>query len=164
MMNLYTAYYASPLGVLKLQCSDKYLKTVSFMDKVELPTGGENHKLLQTCMRQLDEYFDGKRRSFHLPLNQDGSAFQEKVWALLDKIPFGKTISYQELARQYGDLKAIRAVAAANGKNNLAIIIPCHRVIGSNQSLVGYAGGIGRKRWLLEHEAKHYYGVQELEF
>ena len=83
---------------------------------------------------------------------------------MLEKIPFGKTISYHELARQYGDLKAIRAVAAANGKNNLAIIIPCHRVIGSNQSLVGYAGGIGRKRWLLEHEAKHYHGVQELEF
>ena len=163
-MNLYTAYYPSPVGQLKLQCTDKFIKTVSFVDTAitEAPTSG--HKLLQTLARQLDEYFAGKRRQFHLPLNQDGTEFQMKVWELLSKIPYGKTISYNELARQYGDLKAIRAVASANGRNNLAIIVPCHRVIGSDKSLVGYGGGLWRKKWLLDHEAKHYHGIQQLAF
>jgi methylated-DNA-[protein]-cysteine S-methyltransferase len=163
-MNLYTAYYSSPVGPLKLQCSDKFIKAVSFVDTeiTEAPTNG--HKLLQTLARQLDEYFSGKRRQFHLPLNQDGTEFQMKVWELLSKIPYGKTISYNELARQYGDLKAIRAVASANGRNNLAIIVPCHRVIGSDKSLVGYGGGLWRKKWLLDHEAKHYHGIQQLAF
>jgi methylated-DNA-[protein]-cysteine S-methyltransferase len=111
---------------------------------------------------QLDEYFSGKRKTFNLPLAQPGTPFQQKVWELLYMIPFGKTISYHQLAMQYGDLKAIRAVASANGKNNLAIIIPCHRVIGSNRSLTGYAGGLWRKKWLLEHEAKHHTGVAQL--
>ena len=96
------------------------------------------------------------------PLNQDGTEFQEKIWDLLYKIPYGKTISYNELAKQYGDLKAIRAVASANGKNNIAIIVPCHRVIGSDHSLVGYAGGLWRKKWLLDHEAKYHLGVQQM--
>ena len=162
-MNLYTAYYHSPVGLLKLQCSDKYIKSLSFSD-----AGGEmendENKLLQTGMKQLDEYFSGKRKTFNLPLNQDGTEFQMKVWHLLYKIPYGRTISYNELAKQYGDLKAIRAVASANGKNNLAIIVPCHRVIGSDQSLVGYGGGLWRKKWLLNHEAKHHHGVLQLEF
>lgn len=157
-MNLYTAYYSSPLGLLKIQCTDKYIKTVLFTNQETL--ANDEHKLLQICTRQLDEYFKGKRKNFTLPLNQDGTPFQMKVWDLLYKIPYGKTISYNDLARQYGDLKAIRAVASANGKNNLAIIVPCHRVIGSNQELVGYSGGLSKKRWLLEHEAKHHHGVQ----
>jgi methylated-DNA-[protein]-cysteine S-methyltransferase len=159
-MSLYTSFYSSPLGRLKLQCSAEHIKAVLFAD-------GENdvdddHQLLNLCAKQLDEYFSGKRKEFDLPLNQDGTEFQSKVWDLLSKIPYGKTISYNDLAKQYGDLKAIRAVAAANGKNNLAIIVPCHRVIGSNQSLVGYAGGLSRKKWLLEHEAKFHYGVQSM--
>jgi methylated-DNA-[protein]-cysteine S-methyltransferase len=162
-MNLYTAYYKSPVGLLRLQCSDKYIKAVLFSEH-EAETRHDEHKLLQTCMKQLDEYFTGKRKIFNLPLNQDGTEFQMKVWTLLSDIPYGKTISYNQLAKQYGDLKAIRAVASANGKNNLAIIVPCHRVIGSDQSLVGYAGGLNRKRWLLEHEAKHHHGVMQLEF
>jgi methylated-DNA-[protein]-cysteine S-methyltransferase len=163
-MNLYTAYYNSPVGQLKLQCSDKFIKTVSFVDSEITDTPTSGHKLLQTLARQLDEYFAGKRRQFHLPLNQDGTEFQMKVWDLLSKIPYGKTISYNELARQYGDLKAIRAVASANGRNNLTIIVPCHRVIGSDKSLVGYGGGLWRKKWLLDHEAKHYHGIQQLAF
>jgi len=115
-------------------------------------------------MKQLDEYFAGKRKIFTLSLNQDGTEFQTRIWALLYQIPYGKTISYHQLAKQYGDLKAIRAVASANGKNNLAIIVPCHRVIGSDQSLVGYGGGLWRKKWLLDHEAKHHHGVMQLEF
>jgi methylated-DNA-[protein]-cysteine S-methyltransferase len=120
------------------------------------------HPLLQLCHQQLDEYFRGSRKNFDLPFNQAGTTLQQKVWELLYKIPFGKTISYQQLSKQYGDPKAIRAIASANGRNNLPIIVPCHRVIGSNQTLVGYSGGLWRKRWLLEHEAKLHSGVQEL--
>ncbi|HEX2608468.1 MAG TPA: methylated-DNA--[protein]-cysteine S-methyltransferase, partial [Flavisolibacter sp.] len=90
------------------------------------------------------------------------TVFQNRIWELLYQIPYGKTISYNELAKRYGDSKAIRAVASANGRNNLAIIVPCHRVIGSNQTLVGYAGGLWRKKWLLNHEAHIHHGVQEL--
>jgi methylated-DNA-[protein]-cysteine S-methyltransferase len=161
MMNLYTSYYSSPVGLLKLQCSDKHIKSVTFTD-AEGDIQNDEHKLLHACARQLEEYFAGKRKQFTLPLNQDGTEFQEKVWNLLYKIPYGKTISYNELAKQYGDLKAIRAVASANGKNNIAIIVPCHRVIGSDHSLVGYAGGLWRKKWLLDHEAKYHLGVQQM--
>lgn len=160
-MRTYISYYASPLGTLKIQCSDEHLHAVVFMNNDEL-TQREEHSVLQLCTEQLDEYFSGKRKKFDLPLQQSGTAFQQKVWELLLQIPFGKTISYNDLSKQYGDLKAIRAVASANGRNNLAIIIPCHRVIGSNQSLTGYAGGLWRKKWLLEHEAKHHSGVMTL--
>ena len=132
------------------------------MEENEEQDGQADHPLLQITSQQLDEYFSGSRKSFDLPLQQSGTSFQQKVWELLLQIPFGKTISYNELSKQYGDLKAIRAVASANGKNNLAIIVPCHRVIGSNQSLTGYAGGLWRKKWLLEHEAKHHSGVMTL--
>src|SRR5690606_16785912 len=91
---------------------------------------------------------------FDLPLKQPGTEFQQKTWTLLCRIPFGKTISYHQLSQHYGDVKAIRALASANGKNNIAIIVPCHRVIGANGSLTGYAGGLWRKNWLLEHEMK----------
>ena len=160
MMNLYTSYYSSPLGQLKLQCSDEHIKALLFVDEVS-ETSNE-HQLLQLCASQLEEYFSGKRKEFDLPLKQDGTEFQSKVWNLLCRIPYGKTISYNELAKLYGDLKAIRAVASANGRNNLAIIVPCHRVIGSDQSLTGYAGGLWRKKWLLEHENKFEHGVQSL--
>jgi methylated-DNA-[protein]-cysteine S-methyltransferase len=159
-MDLYTTYYDSPLGILQLQCSDKFLKSLSFEEEKKSPV--KDHKLLQSCSKQLDEYFSGKRKAFNLPLNQDGTEFQQQVWKLLCNISYGRTISYLELSRQFGNLKAIRAVASANGKNNIAIIVPCHRVIGSDQSLTGYAGGLWRKQWLLEHEAKYHQGVHQL--
>lgn len=118
--------------------------------------------MLINCVEQLIQYFQGALRQFDIPLNQPGTPFQQEVWSELMRIPFGKTISYLELARRTGDTKATRAVANANGKNNIAIIIPCHRVIGSNRELTGYAGGLWRKKWLLEHEAKIAYGVQTL--
>jgi len=158
-MNLYTAYYSSPVGILKLQCSDQYLKAVLFS---ETAMQNDEHAILVQTKAQLEEYFAGNRKQFDLPFNQDGTPFQVKVWSLLCGISYGKTTSYHRLARQYGDLKAIRAVASANGRNNLAIIVPCHRVIGSDQSLTGYAGGLWRKKWLLDHEAKYHSGVQEL--
>ena len=108
------------------------------------------------------EYFNGNRRVFELPVVQEGTGFQQKVWSELMNIPFGKTISYTELSRRLGDPKVIRAAAAANGKNNVAIIVPCHRVIGANSELVGYAGGLKRKKWLLEHEKKIAHGVLTL--
>ena len=119
---------------------------------------------LENCARQLNEYFEGKRRDFELPLAPEGTEFQQKVWRQLIKIPFGKTISYAEMAGRLGDPKLIRAAASANGKNPIAIIIPCHRVIGTNGDLVGYAGGLTIKKWLLEHEMKNYSGISQLSF
>ena len=107
---------------------------------------------LKEANLQLSEYFEGKRKEFTFKLNPKGTDFQQRVWQALLKIPFGKTTSYLELSKQLGDVKAIRAVAAANGKNPLWVVVPCHRVIGSDGSLTGYAGGLWRKKWLLEHE------------
>lgn len=107
---------------------------------------------LQQAALQLAEYFNGARTAFDLKLNPKGTVFQQKVWTELQKIPFGQTISYLELAKKLGDPKVIRAAASANGKNPLWIVVPCHRVIGSNGSLTGYSGGLWRKKWLLEHE------------
>lgn len=118
--------------------------------------------LIIQCIEQLIQYFNGERRIFELPINQPGSAFQQETWNQLMTIPFGRTISYIQLAIKTGDPKATRAVASANGKNNVAIIVPCHRVIGANRELVGYGGGLWRKKWLLEHEMKVAYGVQTL--
>jgi len=114
------------------------------------------------CKAQFDEYFSGKRKIFDLPIKQSGTLFQEKVWNELIKIPFGKTISYLQLSQKIGNVKLIRAVGTANGRNNLAIVVPCHRVIGSDGSLTGYAGGLSRKQWLLEHENKYANGVNLL--
>ncbi|MCL4125097.1 UNVERIFIED_CONTAM: hypothetical protein GTU68_001799 [Idotea baltica] len=107
---------------------------------------------MQDCVLQLDEYFNKKRASFNLTVNPKGTTFQKKVWKSLLKIEYGKTRSYLAQSKALGDVKAIRAVASANGKNPLWIVIPCHRVIGSDGSLTGYAGGIWRKKWLLNHE------------
>lgn len=118
--------------------------------------------LLKKCIVQLDEYFAGNRKNFDLPIYQEGTAFQKSVWNALTNIPYGQTISYLELAKRINNIKAIRAVGTTNGSNNNAIIVPCHRVIGSNGNLTGYGGGLWRKKWLLDHEAKHANGVQTL--
>ena len=123
-----------------------------FVSDEELTLSKSIPKELKECVAQLDEYFKGSRRQFQIKLKPEGTEFQKKVWNELLKIPYGKTISYLELTKKLGDIKAIRAVANANGKNPVWIIIPCHRVIGSNGSLTGYAGGLHRKKWLLDHE------------
>ena len=110
---------------------------------------------LEDCVIQLQEYFKGLRTSFDLKLNPQGTEFQKTIWALLSDVPYGKTVSYLELSKRFGNTKAIRAVANANGKNPLWIIVPCHRIIGSDGSLTGYAGGLHRKKWLLEHESPY---------
>lgn len=160
----HNTYYHSPVGILKISGTDDFIIEVSFHDKSQKTEARKKNlpPMLIQCIEQLIEYFNGQRRQFDLPINQPGTAFQQGVWAELMQIPFAKTISYLELARRTGDTKATRAVANANGKNNVAIIVPCHRVIGSNSDLVGYAGGLWRKKWLLEHEAKVAYGVQTL--
>jgi methylated-DNA-[protein]-cysteine S-methyltransferase len=160
-MELFSFSYSSPLGQIKIQCTNTHLVSASFMDTDENLIN-DRHPILEDTITQLSAYFEGNLRTFDIPMCQDGTEFQKKVWDLLYAIPYGKTISYQDLAKQYGDIKAIRAVAAANGKNDIAIIIPCHRVIGSDRSLTGYAGGLWRKKWLLDHEAKFYSGVQQL--
>jgi methylated-DNA-[protein]-cysteine S-methyltransferase len=118
--------------------------------------------VIHQCVDELIEYFAGTRKHFTVPINQEGTAFQQKVWKELYELPFGKTISYADLAKKLGDPKCIRAAAAANGKNKIAIIVPCHRIIGTDQSLVGYAWGKARKRWLLQHEFRLALGVQTL--
>ena len=123
---------------------------ISIVDKGEISKVIPS--ILQEAVTQLQDYFDGQRTHFDFQLNPSGTEFQQKVWKGLCEIPFGKTMSYLELAKQLGDVKAIRAVASANGKNPLWIVVPCHRVIGMDGSLTGYAGGLWRKKWLLEHE------------
>lgn len=146
------AYVETPLGTAKLKGNEYGLHTVSVLDEDYPPTMPVPEQL-QDAVNQINEYFDGTRTGFELKLNPRGTIFQKKVWQALLDIPYGRTLSYLELSRIIGDPKAIRAVASANGKNPLWIIIPCHRVIGSDGSLTGYAGGLHRKKWLLNHES-----------
>lgn len=159
-----TTYYHSPLGVLTISGTKDYITQVAYPGRSEplAPASDDIPPMLIQCVEQLIQYFNGARRSFELPLSQPGTPFQQEVWNHLLTIPYGKTISYLDLARRTGDPKSTRAVASANGKNNIAIIIPCHRVIGSNKQLVGYGGGLSRKKWLLEMEMRVAYGVQTL--
>ncbi|OAD46729.1 methylated-DNA--[protein]-cysteine S-methyltransferase [Polaribacter atrinae] len=155
-MSLQTTYYKTPLGTAKIVGDENGIQSVSVLDEdfstaLEV-TNSDIPKCLQDCVTQLNDYFEGKRDHFDLKLNPQGTEFQKKVWQELLNIPFNKTRTYLEQSKALGDVKAIRAVASANGKNPIWIIIPCHRVIGSDGSLTGYAGGIWRKKWLLAHE------------
>ena len=146
------AYIKTPLGVAKLEGDMDGISAITVLDNDEKVTDLVP-EVLEDAAYQLNEYFEGTRKRFDLTLNPDGTDFQQRVWTALQEIPFGKTVSYLELSKTLGDVKAIRAVAAANGKNPLWIVVPCHRVIGSDGSLTGYAGGLRRKKWLLEHES-----------
>jgi methylated-DNA-[protein]-cysteine S-methyltransferase len=146
------ACISTPLGIARIAGNSEGLSSVSVLDFDEEPTA-VIPEILEDAAYQLREYFNGDRKLFDLALNPQGTAFQKRVWEELLKIPFGKTISYWQLSKNLGDIKAMRAVAAANGKNPLWIVIPCHRVIGSDGSLTGYAGGLHRKKWLLDHES-----------
>ncbi len=146
------AYIQTPLGITKLEGDENGLNSITVLD-VEEELTDLIPEPLEDASYQLQEYFEGKRENFDLDLNPQGTDFQKRVWNALLDIPYGKTTSYLELSKTLGDVKAIRAVAAANGKNPLWIVIPCHRVIGSDGSLTGYAGGLHRKKWLLDHES-----------
>jgi len=156
------ARFPSPVGELILTASETALKGVFFPVRrnrsapeagwVEDDSRGPAGALLDRVRRQLTEYFEGTRTTFDLPLDGAGSAFERRVWDLLRTIPYGATTSYGTLARRLGDPRATRAVGAANGKNPIPIIVPCHRVLGARGELTGFGGGLDRKRWLLEHE------------
>jgi methylated-DNA-[protein]-cysteine S-methyltransferase len=154
--NLQTTYCKSPLGTTKIIGNENGIQSVSLLDEDSIIEDETSQADLANCMKncstQLKEYFAGTRTEFKLNLNPKGTEFQQKVWQELLNIPFNKTRSYLEQTKAIGDVKAIRAVASANGKNPIAIIIPCHRVIGSDGSLTGYASGLWRKKWLLAHE------------
>lgn len=146
------AYIQSPLGITLVEGDGEGVSKISVLDDKGIKYPEAIPQELQEAAQQLQEYFNGNRTDFSFNLNPHGTDFQKKVWNALLEIPFGKTTSYQELSIKLGDVKAIRAVASANGKNPLWIVVPCHRVIGSDGSLTGYAGGLWRKKWLLEHE------------
>ncbi len=143
-------YYKTPIGTARI-VGDDGISSITVLD-TEAPSSTKIPKCLINCVNQLEEYFKKERTFFELKLNPSGTVFQKEVWNFLQQIPFGDTKSYQKLSKDIGDVRAIRAVAAANGKNPLWIVVPCHRVIGSDGSLTGYSGGLWRKRWLLEHE------------
>ena len=149
-----TCIINSPLGYIKIVGDNDGITQVTVLNTEEKATD-IIPSVLEDCVIQFNEYFEGSRKQFDLKLNPQGTDFQKKVWELLKKIPSGKTLSYLQLSKQLGDIKAIRAVANANGKNPIWIIIPCHRVIGSNGKLTGYAGGLHRKQWLINHESEY---------
>jgi len=147
----YCAYYHSPIGTIEIIGLETGIASLTFArSKPAKPC--PVHRCLKECLKQVDEYFNGKRKEFTVRLILQGTEFQKKVWRELLKIPYGETASYKDIAVAMGREKAVRAVGNANRLNKIAVIIPCHRVIGSNGKLVGYGGGLWRKKWLLEHE------------
>jgi methylated-DNA-[protein]-cysteine S-methyltransferase len=169
-MNIEIVYYKSPLGVLEIRSNGNAISDVLFINswkgakiiEAELSFVKPKTPIIKNCIKQLDEYFAGTRTVFNIHTAQVGTAFQQTVWAELCNIPYGRTISYLELSKRIGHVKAIRAVGTANGNNSVCIIVPCHRVIGINGELVGYGGDLWRKKWLLGHEGKIANGVQTL--
>jgi len=150
-MKTYRVFYESPVDTLELISNDAFLLEIKFGAKAQ-GEGQNPNVLLDTTRRQLDAYFAGKLKTFEIPLQPNGTPFQQQVWQALLQIPFGKTVSYGEIAAAVKNPKASRAVGMANNKNPIPIIIPCHRVIGKNGKMTGFAGGLWRKEWLLQHE------------
>ena len=146
-----TVFITTPLGTARISGDPEGISEISILNEGEIST--KIPAIFQKPIKQLQEYFDGKRTVFDFKINPHGTDFQKRVWQELLNIPFGKTVSYMDITKKLGDIKAIRAVASANGKNPLWIVVPCHRVIGTDGSLTGYAGGLWRKKWLLEHES-----------
>ena len=147
-----TALLNTPIGTLTIKGSSEGISAILFSEE-SVTNPATVPEVLKETVQQLEEYFNKTRTEFNLKLAPKGTEFQQKVWKELQTIPFGKTTSYQQMANQLGDPKVIRAAASANGKNPISIVIPCHRVVGSDGSLTGYAGGLHRKKWLLAHES-----------
>lgn len=150
----YTTYFTSPVGTLKITTDDTQILGLDFINDSIPQTKQIESPIAQECIEQLTEYFSHQRQDFNLPLSPQGTTFQKLAWSALQSIPYGQTTSYGEQAKNIGKIKAVRAVGTANSKNPIAIIIPCHRVIGKNGKLTGYAGELWRKEWLLKHELK----------
>lgn len=152
-MKEFKTYYRSEIGLIEIAGTEDGIHSVNFVEE-ESMSSPEIPSCLKECVRQLDEYFKGKRKEFSLKMKLGGTDFQKKVWRELMRIPFGKTVSYKDIAEAIGKKEATRAVGMANNRNPIGIIIPCHRVIGSDGKLVGYGGGLWRKEWLINHERK----------
>ena len=144
--------FHSPIGRLLLVANVSGITEITYLEEGNTESDKSEHPVLEEAKKQLTEYFKGRRKTFDLPINPSGTPFQESVWKELQYIPYGTTTTYSEVSRKLNNPKAVRAVGKANGLNPISIIIPCHRVIGANQALTGYAGGIDKKRWLLKHE------------
>lgn len=158
MTKIHKLDYESPIGLIEIIGTNEAICSILFSEKGKKENflQAETPPVLAECYTQLDEYFKGGRRDFSFPYQFEGTDFQKTVWEALIEIPYGKTLSYKDIAVFIGNEKAIRAVGNANGKNKLSIVIPCHRIIGSNGKLTGYAGGLWRKEWLLKHERSCY--------
>lgn len=153
MIKDYCVYYKSPIGVLEITSNEDSILSIMYVEDKKKDT--EKPYVLEEVCRQLDEYFNGKRKTFEIKIHFQGTDFQNKVWNELTKISYGDVVTYKHLSKRIGNKNAVRAVGNANGKNKINIIVPCHRVIGSNGKLTGYGGGLWRKEWLLEHEKKY---------
>ncbi|MCT4784510.1 MULTISPECIES: methylated-DNA--[protein]-cysteine S-methyltransferase [Exiguobacterium] len=153
-MEIYKLDYVSPIGMMELVATQTAVQSILFVEREEVLFEANDHTpdVLTWCYREIDDYFKGKRRAFTFPVTVEGTMFQRDVWHTLTTIPYAETTSYRELAVKLGRDRAVRAVGSANGRNRLSIVVPCHRVIGSNGTLTGYAGGLWRKEWLLRHE------------
>ncbi|WP_437830984.1 methylated-DNA--[protein]-cysteine S-methyltransferase [Niallia taxi] len=157
MSDKYMIDYQSPIGIVEITGTEEGVYSVLFTERdiLQYPLTENTPKSLIDCYQQLDLYFKGELETFSFPYIVEGTEFQKNVWNTLPSISYGKTGSYKDIAAAIGNEKAVRAVGSTNGKNKLCIVLPCHRIIGSNGSLTGYAGGLWRKEWLLEHENKH---------
>jgi len=154
--------YKSPIGYTLVKAQYGYITKIKILEDNELyfystnkKEDKENNKILKVCIKQLEEYFFGTRKKFNFRFKNLGTEFRENVWKEIEKVPYGNTISYKELARLINNPKAVRAVGGANHNNNIWIVVPCHRIIGSDGSLTGYGGGLWRKEWLINHEKHH---------
>jgi methylated-DNA-[protein]-cysteine S-methyltransferase len=150
MPMIFFGYHESPIGLIEVGCTSDAVRSLNFVER-QRETSTSN-AVVEKAVRQIKEYFAGDRREFDVPVDAQGTPFQKAVWRRLLEIPYGRTASYRDIARSLGNPKAVRAVGGANGRNPIAIIVPCHRIIGSDGSLTGYGSGIWRKEWLLEHE------------
>ena len=155
MSEKYVSYLKSPIGQLIITADENSINSIFFVFNDTIMEPENSNDIIEKCKQQLTEYFAGVRKEFDVSIHQEGTEFQQKVWAELIKIPHGKTVSYNDIAKKVGGRNMMRAVGAANGKNQISIIVPCHRVIGSDGKLTGYAGGMWRKEWLLKHEDKY---------
>ncbi|MBS6025279.1 MAG: methylated-DNA--[protein]-cysteine S-methyltransferase [Paeniclostridium sordellii] len=152
MIQKYYYYYDSPIGILEIGTTEDELISILYVDEKRKNT--EQPEILKETIKQIQEYFNGTRKEFDIKFKLKGTEFQEKVWNALTDIPYGDTVSYKYIATKIGNEKAVRAVGNTNGRNIINIVVPCHRVIGSNKSLTGYGGGLDKKSWLLKHEEK----------
>lgn len=153
---MHTLDFQSPLGVIEITGDEQGIFSVLFADRqqIQFPKKPDTFATLIECQQQLEEYFQGKRFTFTIPFIFKGTPFQQEVWQVLTTVTYGKTASYKDIATLVGNEKAVRAVGTTNSKNLVSIIVPCHRIIGANGKLTGYAGGLWRKEWLLKHEQK----------